>query len=103
MKCQKLMDICSNILREYGEEGNYFLGLSVARKYCVRHIAECEDATQQQISRIQNWDEYKGKSVPFSIERKGKPIRKKKKESLLLTGNTREKGGKHLRWKNIGR
>ena len=59
MKCQKLMDICSNILREYGEEGNYFLGLSVARKYCVRHIAECEDATQQQISRIQNWDEYK--------------------------------------------
>ena len=24
MKCQKLMDICSNILREYGEEGYYF-------------------------------------------------------------------------------
>ena len=40
-------------------EGNSFLGLAEARKYCVRHIAECNDATEEEISAIKKWDEYK--------------------------------------------
>ena len=59
MKYQELMDKCSSIWRRYGEEGNSFLGLIEARRHCVRHIAECEDATQEQILSIQRWDEYK--------------------------------------------
>ena len=59
MKYQELMDTCSDIWRKYGNEGNSYLGLSVAREYCVRHLDECEDATPEQIANIKKWDEYK--------------------------------------------
>lgn len=59
MKYQDLMDTCSNIWRKYGEEGNSFLGLVEARKYCVRHITECDDVTEEQLSSIKQCAEYK--------------------------------------------
>lgn len=59
MKRQELLDICSNIWKKYGSEGNAYLGLCEARRYYVRHILECEDATTEQISQIKGWNEYK--------------------------------------------
>lgn len=81
MKYKELMDTCSNIWRKYGEAGNSFLGLSQARKYCVRHIAECEDATQEQISKIQNWDEYKEWQAEIQQEKHKEDILNNQKEN----------------------
>ena len=81
MKYQELMDTCSNIWREYGKEGNSFLGLSEARRYCVRHIAECEDATQEQISLIRNWKEYKEWQAEIQQEKHKEEILNNQKEN----------------------
>ena len=81
MKYQELMDTCSNIWREYIEEGNSFLGLCEARRYCVRHIAECEDATQEQISQIQNWYEYKELQAEIQQEKHKEEILNNQKEN----------------------
>ena len=81
MKYQELMDACSNIWRKYGEQGNSFLGLVEARKYCVRHIAECSDATQEQISKIHGWDEYKDWQDEIQREKHNAEILNNQKEN----------------------
>ena len=59
MKYQELKDKYNEIRRKNENEGNSYLGLSVAKEYCVRHLNECEDATPEQIANIKKWDEYK--------------------------------------------
>lgn len=81
MKYQELMDTCSNIWRRYSEAGNSLLGLAVAREYCVRHIAECEDATQEQISNIQKLDEYKKWQEEIQQEKHKEEILNNQKEN----------------------
>ena len=81
MKFQELMDTCSNIWKRYGNEGNSYLGLSIAREYCVKHLNECEDATQEQIDNIKKWDEYKKWQEEIRREKHKEEIIKNQKEN----------------------
>ena len=81
MKYQELMNVCSNIWKEYGNEGNSYLGLSMAREYCVRHFNECEDITLEQIANIKKWDEYKKWEEEICREKHKENILKNQKEN----------------------
>ena len=81
MKYKELMDICSNIWKRYGNEGNSYLGLSVAREYCVKHFNECDDATPEQIDNIKKWDEYKKWQEEICREKHKEEILKNQKEN----------------------
>lgn len=55
------MDKCAVICRQYAIEGNSFLGLCEAKRYCVRHIDECDDVTDDNmraIKELKEWSDY---------------------------------------------
>lgn len=74
MRYKELMDKCSEIWRKYGEEGNSFLGLCEARRYCVRHIDECDDVTDDNMRSIKEWKEWSDYQNEIAEEKRQKEI-----------------------------